>query len=81
MKKEGDKNSNDDEVIAYMEGTEGCEPTLTLRLDKLKKGEYYILYRPDFKPYHKVKRLNIVFYSEFYQKRTEGEMASIKKAE
>lgn len=65
IKKEGDKNATDDEVIAYIEGTEGCEPCLTLRLDKLKKGEYYVLYRPDFKPYHKVKRLNLVFYSEF----------------
>ena len=54
---------------------------MTLRLDKLKKGEYYVLYRPDFKAFHKVKRLNIVFYSEFYAKRTEAEMNDIKAKE
>lgn len=54
-----------EEVLAYMDGTEGCEPCLTIRLDNLQKGEYYVLYRPDFKPWHIVKRLNIVFYSEF----------------
>jgi hypothetical protein len=64
--KEGQKAS-DDEVIAYLDGTEGCEPCLTIRLNDLKAGEYYVLYRPDFKSYHKVKRLNIVFYSEFMQ--------------
>lgn len=56
---------NKDEVLAYMDGTEGCLPCLTIRLDNLAKGEYYVLYRPDFKPWHIVKRLNIVFYSEF----------------
>ena len=64
-----------------MDGIEGEEPCLTLRLDKLKKGDYFILYRPDFKPFHKVKRLNIVFYSEFYAKRTEAEIADIKAKE
>ena len=81
MKKEGDKNQNDDEVIAFLDGIEGCEPCLTLRLDKLKKGEYYVLYRPDFKSFHKVKRLNLVFYSEFYAKRTESELNALRDAE
>jgi len=62
-----------DEVLAYMDGTEGCEPCLTIRLDNLQKGEYYVLYRPDFKPWHIVKRLNIVFYSEFQPYRTDAE--------
>lgn len=62
--KEGQKASTE-EVIAFLDGTEGCEPCLTLRLNDMKKGEYFVLYRPDFKKWHKVKRLNIVFYSEF----------------
>jgi hypothetical protein len=71
--KEGQKPS-DDEVIAYLDGTEGCEACLTLRLNDMKAGEYYVLYRPDFKPDHKVKRLNIVFYSEFQPKKTGAEL-------
>ena len=71
--KEGQKPS-DDEVIAYLDGTEGNLPCLTLRLNDMKKGEYYVLYRPDFKDYHKVRRLNIVFYSEFQQKKKGEEL-------
>ena len=43
---EGEK----DEVIAYIDGLEEYAPTLQLRLDNLEKGEYYILYSPDFVP-------------------------------
>ena len=57
-----------DEVIAYIDGTEGNSPCLTMRFDNLKAGEYFVLYRPDFKPWHLVKRLNVVFYSEFLPK-------------
>lgn len=53
------------EVLAFLDGIEGEEPMLTLRLNELKKGHYYILYRPDFKPRHVVRRLNVVVYSEF----------------
>lgn len=56
---EGEK----DETIAYMNGVEGFAPCLTIRLNDLKAGEYYLLYKPDFKPWHKVRRLNLVFYS------------------
>ena len=52
---------------------DGYEPSLTLRLDNMKKGEYFVLYRPDFKPYHKVRRLNVVFYSEFQPKKSDEE--------
>jgi hypothetical protein len=76
--KEGQKPS-DEEVIAYLDGTEGNEPCLTIRLNDLKAGEYYVLYRPDFKDYHKVRRLNIVFYSEFMPKKSEEEFAQYKK--
>jgi len=31
------------------------------------------MYRPDFKPWHLVKRLNVVVYSEFQPKKSEGE--------
>ena len=61
------------EVLAYLDGTEGEEPCLTLRLNELKKGYYYILYRPDFKPRHVVRRLNVVVYSEFMAKKTPEE--------
>ena len=61
------------EVLAYLDGTEGEEPSMTLRLNELKKGYYYILYRPDFKPRHVVRRLNIVVYSEFMAKKTPEE--------
>lgn len=43
----------------------------------MKKGEYFILYRANFKQEHKVKRLNLVFYSRFMQKRTEEELNKI----
>ena len=59
------KPGEKDEVIAYVDGVEACEPCLTIRIDHMQKGEYYVMYRPDFKPWHIVKRLNIVFYSEF----------------
>jgi hypothetical protein len=71
--KEGLK-ATDEEVIAYLDGTEGCEPCLTLRLNDMKAGEYYVLYRPDFKVEHKVRRLNIVFYSEFQPKKKGEEL-------
>ena len=48
--------STNKEIIAYYDGVEGKEPVLTLRLDNLKKGEYYVLYKPDFEKEHKVKR-------------------------
>lgn len=54
-----------EECLAYVDGHEGTEPCLTIRLDNLLRGEYYILYRPDFKPWHTIKRLNIVLYSEY----------------
>jgi len=43
----------------------------------MKKGEYFILYRANFKKEHKAKRLNLVFYSRFMQKRTEEELNQI----
>lgn len=62
---EKDQPPCDDEVIAYLDGVECEEPCATIRLNNMRKGEYYILYKPDFKDFHKVRRLNLVFYSEF----------------
>lgn len=62
-----------------MNGVEGFEPCLTLRLNDLKAGEYYFLYKPDFKPWHKIRRLNIVLYSQFMQKRTAEELLVLEK--
>lgn len=67
------------EVLAYLDGTEGEDPCLTLRLNEMKKGYYYILYRPDFKPRHVVRRLNIVVYSEFMTKKTPEEEKEYEK--
>ena len=33
-----------EEQIAYIDGIDGEEPSLTLKLTNMKKGEYYILY-------------------------------------
>lgn len=76
MPKEGEPHIKD-EVIAYIDGVEGAEPCLSIRLTNVKAGEYFILYRPDFKPWHIVKRLNIVVYSRFMKRMTEEEQASL----
>jgi len=47
-------------------------------MKNLKKGEYFVFYKPDFKDEHKVKRLNLVFYSEFREKRTVEERTLLK---
>lgn len=64
--------------MAYIDGVEGCEPCLSLRLTHVKAGEYFILYRPDFKPHHIVKRLNLVVYSPFMKRMTEEEQQSLQ---
>ena len=71
MPKEGEDPVKD-EVIAFIEGIEATEPCVTIRLDNLKKGEYYVLYRADFKKENLVRRLNVVFYSEFSPKLSEA---------
>jgi hypothetical protein len=76
MPKEGEKVPHE-EVIAYIDGVEGCEPCLSIRLTNVKAGEYFILYRPDFKPWHIVKRLNIVVYSKYMKRMTEAERVSL----
>jgi hypothetical protein len=64
--------------MVFIDGVDGCEPCVTLRLNNLKKGEYFVLYRPDFKPFHTVKRINVVFYSEFYGKKSASELKSMQ---
>ena len=56
---------NEPEVIAYLDGLEGEDACITIRLTDVKAGEYFILYKPDFKEWHTVRRLNLVLYSEF----------------
>ena len=51
---------------------------LTLRLNDLKKGTYYVFYKPDFKDEHKVRRINVVFYSQFIQSRTAEELEQMR---
>jgi len=67
-----------EESLAYINGDEGQKPVLTLRMKNLKAGQYFIFYRPDFKQEHKVKRLNLVFYIEFREKRTAEERTLLK---
>jgi hypothetical protein len=67
------------DVLAYLDGTEGEEPSLTLRIPHMQKGKYYILYRPDFKPRHMVRRLNVVAYSEFMAKKSPEEVAEYEQ--
>lgn len=76
MPSEGEKRPTE-EIVAYIDGVEGCEPCLSIRLTNVKAGEYFILYRPDFKPWHIVKRLNIVVYSRFMKTMSEAEQASL----
>lgn len=66
-----DPGSEPPEMIAYMDGYEAEEACITLRLTDVKKGEYYILYKPDFKDWHTVRRMNLVLYSEFQQKKSD----------
>lgn len=70
MPKDGE-NPVKEEVIAFIDGIEATEPCVTIRLNNLKKGEYYVLYRADFKKENSVRRLNVVFYSEFSPKMSE----------
>ena len=75
-KVEGEKVPRE-ELIAYVDGVEGAEPCLTVRMTNVKAGEYFILYRPDFKPWHIVKRLNLVIYSKYMKRMTDIERASL----
>jgi hypothetical protein len=66
-------------VIAYIDGVKGEKPTLQLRLNNLKKGEYFILYRAIYLPIHIFKHLNIDFYSPYQQKKSPAEFEKWKQ--
>lgn len=66
--------------MAFVEGNEAEEPVISLRLNNMKKGEYYVMYRPEYKPEHTVKRLNLVFYSKFQPKKSEQEFVGWLRA-
>ena len=38
--------------MAFINGDVGNKPVLTIRLDNLKAGEYFVMYRPDFQAHH-----------------------------
>lgn len=63
--RKGRVNGEPDEKFAYIEGSTLDAASITLRLENLGKGEYYILYRPNFREKDQCRRLNIVLYSEF----------------
>ena len=63
--------------VVYVNGVDNTAPVVTVRIDNLKKGDYYVLYRADFKKEHLFKTLNLVFYSEFQQKLTNEEASRI----
>ena len=50
------------------------DASVTIRLDNLAAGEYYVMYRPDFSVEHKARRLNLNFYSQFQPKMTPEEL-------
>jgi len=67
------KDSNEEQIVLIESGD--CEEAfITLRLENLCAGEYYVLYRVDFRPIHKYRKLNLVFYSEFMQKLSQAEL-------
>jgi hypothetical protein len=38
--------------MAFINGDVGNKPVLTIRLDNLKAGDYFVMYRPDFNINH-----------------------------
>ena len=77
-----DPNSVQPKFI-YIDGALREEPVITLRVGSkespLTKGEYFIFYRADFNKYHLVKKLNLVFYSPFFARKTDSEVAEIER--
>lgn len=69
--------------LIYIDGAMREEAVITLRVGSkespLTKGEYFVMYRADFNDYHLVKKLNIVFYSEFFGRKTDSEVAEIDR--
>ena len=61
-----------EEEVIFVDGANDEMPMVTIKIDKLTKGEYYFLYRPDFKPQHSCRKINIVFTSKFAEKRSAG---------
>jgi hypothetical protein len=73
------KKGQEVEKVIFLDGGYGNQPVISLRIGSEEKpltaGEYYIFYRPDFKKDihpESIRKITLVFYSEFYEKKTES---------
>ena len=68
-----------EEKLIYYDGVESPNAEVTLRLNDMPPGEYYVLYMADFKEEDRFRRLNLNLYSKFLQKRSDDEVKFIKE--
>ena len=54
-----------EEKLIYYDGVESPNAEVTLRLNDMPPGEYYVLYMADFKDEDRFRRLNLNLYSKF----------------
>lgn len=54
-----------EEKLIYVDGIESTSAEVTLRINDMPPGEYYVLYMADFKDDDRFRRLNLVLYSKF----------------
>ena len=78
LKKGKFKGETEDKVI-YYDGIEGFEPEITIRLNELTPGTYFVLFLVDFKDDDCFRRVNLNLYSKFCTKRDEKMDAIIKR--
>lgn len=46
---------------AFLEGVAAKRPSVGVRIDSMRGGEYLVIYKADWKPYHKCQKLNLRF--------------------
>ena len=54
-----------EEKIIYYDGIEEFSAHVTIRLNELTPGEYYVMFLADFKKDDRFRRLNLSLYSKF----------------
>ena len=45
----------------FLEGVQGYKQSIGAKIDRIKGGEYLVFYRTNFQPFHKCRKLNLVF--------------------
>ena len=58
-----DEKSSSQIQYVFLEGAKAQKEQLGIRVDQMRGGDYMILYKVDFKDYHKVRKLNLRFSS------------------